>query len=74
MTTTQQNQAKQQNPNPNDLITHDMLRNMHNNYQILYKFVHPNGLTLGELAKKSEEYNIYRIVYKHILKEVYNGK
>jgi hypothetical protein len=48
------------------LITHDMLADLGNNIRVAYKFLHPNGLSMDELAEKANEHDFYRGVYRYI--------
>ena len=51
-------------------ITYDMLSPLGNNIQGVYKFIHPNGLSVEELKIKSKERNFYRGIYEYVQKEV----
>lgn len=53
----------------NKLVTHDMLSDLGHNIQVIFKALHPNGITVEELLEKANEYTFYRGIYKHV-KEV----
>lgn len=52
-----------------DLITHDMLTDLGNNIRVVFKFLHPEGLSIEELAKKAEVHAFYRGIYRYVKEE-----
>lgn len=53
-------------------ITYEMLSPLGNNIQAAFKILHPNGLSIEELAKKSQERNFYRGIYHYVESELKN--
>lgn len=53
-----------------EYITYNMLIDLGNNIMVAYKFLHPNGLSIDELARKANEHDFYRGIYHYVKNEV----
>lgn len=50
----------------NNIITANMLEELGNNIRVAFEFLHPNGLTIEELAELANDCAYYRGIYKYV--------
>ena len=47
----------------NDIVTRDMLTRLGNNVCSAFAVLHPDGLSMEQLAEKANEHRFYKLIY-----------
>lgn len=57
----------------NEKITYDTLIGLNNNMRVLFKLLHPMGLTIDELKQRADAHNYYKSIYYYVTEVQNNG-